>query len=188
MIKEGGVTRKLENGFFETFWIYLLRSAPYLMLGLLLSGIIHQFITVEFIKRNLGKNSLLDVFKATLIGIPLPLCSCSVIPTSITLKKSGASNGATSAFLISTPESGIDSIMMTYALMDFPMTILRPIAAFCSAMVAGLLQLAFNEPANPIPPQQSSTCCHAQGHALKDILYRIFHYGFYQLLRTFPSG
>ena len=148
------------------------------MLGLLLSGIVHQFITVEFVRRNLGKNSLWDVFKAAVIGIPLPLCSCSVIPTSITLKKSGASNGATSAFLIATPESGIDSIFMTYALMDLPMTILRPVAAFFSAVVAGLLQLNFNP--SPVGGPSGGGCCPKSGRSR---VYSVFHYGFYELLR-----
>ena len=154
------------------------------MLGLLLSGVVHQFISIELIQKNLGRNSLLDVFKAALIGVPLPLCSCSVIPTAVTLKKSGASNGATSAFLIATPESGIDSILMTYALIDLPMTILRPIAALCSAIAAGFLQLIFN-PSGGITPQATPPCQQkSQGHyPLKNQLYAILHYGFYQLLK-----
>ena len=170
--------------FLETFWLYLLRSAPYLMLGLLLSGIIHQFITMDFIRRTLGGNSLRNIFKAALLGIPLPLCSCSVIPTSVTLKKSGASNAATSAFLISTPESGVDSIFMTYALMDLPMTILRPVAAFVSAMVAGLLQLGFNSPPTsqgPSTPESHQHCC--KGQSPKGKIHQALHYGFYELLK-----
>ena len=175
-------------GFLETFWAYLLISSPYLMLGLLLSGVVKEFLTTDFIKRNLGGRSPLNIFKATLIGIPLPLCSCAVIPTSVTLKKSGASNGATSAFLIATPESGIDSILMTHALMDLPLTIIRPFAAFVSAVVAGFLQLLFNSSfGEGVETSHSSTCCEPKGgnppRVFLESVKKILHYGFYQLLK-----
>ena len=131
--------------YFKVLWAYLLVSAPYLLFGLVISGAIHQFVPMEKVKKWLGDNSFKAVVKAALVGIPLPLCSCSVIPTAVTLRKGGASNGATSAFLISTPESGVDSIAITYALIDLPMTILRPVAAFFSAFIAGILQFKFND-------------------------------------------
>lgn len=131
--------------YLNVLWSYLLISSPYLLFGLLFSGLIHQFVPMSKVKKWLGKDSFSSVLKASVVGVPLPLCSCSVIPTAVTLKKSGASNGATSAFLISTPESGIDSISITYALMDLPMTIIRPLAAFCSAFFAGVLQFLFND-------------------------------------------
>lgn len=131
--------------FLEVLWSYMLVSSPYLLIGLLLSGFIHIYIPMAKVKKWLGGNSISSVFRAAIIGIPLPLCSCSVIPTAVTLRKSGANNAATSSFLISTPESGVDSISLTYALMDLPMTVLRPVAAFFSAFVAGILQLIFNK-------------------------------------------
>ena len=131
--------------FINSFWKYLIISAPYLILGLLIAGFINTFISVEKLKKLLGGNSMWTVVKAALLGIPLPLCSCSVIPTAAQLKKSGVNNGATSSFLISTPESGVDSIAVTYALMDPFMTVIRPVSAFMSALVAGALQLTFNE-------------------------------------------
>lgn len=131
--------------YLDVLWAYLLVSAPYLILGLLISGIIYSYIPMEKVKKWLGAKNKNSVVRAALVGIPLPLCSCSVIPTAVTLRKAGASNGATSAFLISTPESGVDSISMTYALMDLPMTIIRPIAAFASAIFAGILQGKFNK-------------------------------------------
>ena len=142
-----------------TLWQYLLVSSPYLLLGLFASGVIHHFIPMDAVKKWLGKNNVFSVIKASLVGVPLPLCSCSVIPTAVTLKKSGASNGATSAFLISTPESGVDSISITYALIDLPMTILRPIAAFCSAFVAGLLQFKFNKFEYVSEDEPKVKCC-----------------------------
>ncbi len=129
----------------NSFWDFFVLSAPYLMLGLIVSGILHQYLPIEWVKKNIGKETTMDVVKAAAIGVPIPLCSCSVIPTSVTLRKSGASNGSTSAFLIATPESGVDSIAMTYGLMDLPMTIIRPLAAFFSAFIAGVSQNLFND-------------------------------------------
>lgn len=131
--------------FIEALWKYLITTAPILLLGLAVAGGIHGFITVDKIKKILGGHSIVSIFKAAILGIPLPLCSCGVIPAAATIRKSGASNGATSSFLIATPESGVDSIAMTYAMMDIPMTIIRPVAAFASAFVAGVLQFFFND-------------------------------------------
>lgn len=148
--------------FFVSLWNYLLMSSPYLLLGLILSAFIHAFIPMEKIQKFLGRRKKTDVLYAAMVGVPLPLCSCSVIPTAITLKQNGASNGATSAFLISTPESGLDSILVTKALMDWPMTILRPIGAFFSGFLAGGLQLAFNneETTYSIVTEKKSCCSH----------------------------
>lgn len=180
-------------GFLKVLWFYLLTSAPYLMLGLLISGIAHRFLTTEFIKRTLGGRSVWGIFKASLLGIPLPLCSCSVIPTAVTLKKSGASNATTSSFLIATPESGVDSISITYGLMDIPTTIMRPVAAFASATLAGFLQFFFNDSQEKLKDEKSFSSCHRNPSALPSkpekkrgflgSLVTIFHYGFYQLLR-----
>ncbi|MBT3980270.1 MAG: SO_0444 family Cu/Zn efflux transporter [Bacteriovoracaceae bacterium] len=146
--------------FFYQLWAYLLESAPYLLFGFGIAGIIHIFLKPESIKNLLGGGNVKTVIKAALVGVPLPLCSCSVIPTAVTIKKSGASNGATSAFLIATPESGVDSISLTYALMDLPMTILRPVAAFVSATFSGLLQNSFNDfEVAPEDVKSSGGCC-----------------------------
>lgn len=175
--------------FFNALWKYLITSAPYLLFGLTISGAIHQFITVEKIQKWLGGNNLWNVIKAAVLGIPLPLCSCSVIPTAVTLRQSGASKASTSSFLIATPESGVDSISITYALMDLPMTILRPLAAFCSAFLAGLLQLLFNkEEKGEVVDEVKSCCkksCSSKGEAeAQNMLTQIkgvFTYGFGKL-------
>lgn len=147
--------------FFESLYKYILTSAPFLLGGLLAAGVIKVFVNIETIKKYLGSNSYGSVFKAAFLGIPLPLCSCAVIPSAVTLRKSGASNGAVSSFLISTPESGVDSIFMTYAMMDFPMTIIRPIAAFCTAFIAGISQIFFNpfEYKEEIEQTPKKSCC-----------------------------
>ena len=131
--------------FFNSFKQYLILSSPYLLLGLLLAGIIHTFISNELITKHLGGKNPLSFIKASLFGIPMPLCSCSVIPMAAMLKKNGASNASTSSFLISTPETGVDSISVTYALIDLPMTIFRPVAAFLTSIFAGVLQHIFNK-------------------------------------------
>lgn len=171
--------------YLDVLWAYLLVSAPYLLLGLLVSGIIYSYIPMEKVKKWLGTKNKTSVLRAALVGVPLPLCSCSVIPTAVTLRKAGASNGATSAFLISTPESGVDSISMTYALMDLPMTIIRPIAAFSSAMVAGLFQEKLNdfEVAKDIaePPHNHSHNSATSIKAIDNKLIKSFKYGFGKL-------
>lgn len=144
--------------FLKALWAYLLVSAPYLMVGLTLAGVFHEFVPMEKVKKWLGGKSLFSVVRAAIIGIPLPLCSCSVIPAAVEIKKSGANNGATSAFLIATPESGIDSISLTYALIDLPMAIIRPVAAFFSAFFAGVLQLIFNNEDQVIEEEVKSCC------------------------------
>lgn len=113
--------------------------APYLLLGFLLAGIMHAFVPHGLYQRFLGDNSFRSKLNATLLGIPLPLCSCGVIPTAMSMKKEGASKGATVAFLISTPQTGVDSISATYSLIGFPFALIRPLAALFTAILGGIL-------------------------------------------------
>ena len=98
-----------------------------------------RLLPVDSVARHLGKKNVQSVLKASLLGIPLPLCSCGVIPAAISLRKQGASKGASAAFLVSVPETGVDSIAITWALLDPLMTIVRPVASFLTATVTGLL-------------------------------------------------
>ncbi len=122
----------------EASWQLLYQSAPYMLFGLLVGGMLKVFLSADYVARHLGSGRFSSVFKASILGIPIPLCSCGVLPAAASLKKQGANKGATAAFLISTPESGVDSISITYALLDPIMTLARPIAAFVSAMAAGI--------------------------------------------------
>jgi len=133
-------------------WLLLNQAAFYILFGLLVGGLLKTFLSPAYVARHLGKGRFSSVFKAALLGIPIPLCSCGVLPAAATLKKQGANNGAVAAFLISTPESGLDSISMTWALLDPIMTVARPVSAFISAATAGLLEnfISF-EPAQPEP-------------------------------------
>ena len=127
-------------------WAFLLESAPYIVIGLLLGGVLKIFLSAEYVARHLGQGRFTSVLKAALFGLPLPLCSCGVLPAAAAIKRHGANNGATTAFLIATPESGIDSIAISWALLDPIMTVARPLAALLCALVAGTLENLFNPP------------------------------------------
>jgi len=120
-------------------WDVLLESAPFMLLGFFIAGLLKAYVGPEFISKNLGSGKTSDVFKASILGVPIPLCSCGVIPAAAQLREQGASKGATTSFLISTPETGVDSIAVTYALLDPVMAFIRPFAAFFTAMIAGVL-------------------------------------------------
>ena len=111
--------------------------SPYLLLGFLLAGLMHAFIPGMVYNRYLSGKGFRSVLYGALFGIPLPLCSCGVIPTAMSLRKQGASKGATVSFLIATPETGVDSIIATYSLLGLPFAIIRPIAACCNALLGG---------------------------------------------------
>lgn len=126
-------------------------SAPYILFGLAMAGLLKAFLPDDLVIRHLGKGNAASVIKAALLGVPLPLCSCGVIPAAAGLRKSGASRGATVSFLISTPETGVDSIAITYALLDPIMTVIRPVAAFITAVFAGTLVNHIPEKPSPLP-------------------------------------
>ena len=124
--------------FFWQFVTLFSEMAPFLLLGFLLAGIIHVWIPNHLYVPKIAKPNFKSVLWAALFGVPLPICSCGVIPTSIALRREGASKGASVSFLISTPATGVDSILATYSLLGGPFAILRPIAAFVTAMLGGV--------------------------------------------------
>lgn len=128
-----------------------LDSAPYVLLGFFVAGLLKAFIPDRWVSRHLGSGRRTGVLKASLIGVPIPLCSCGVLPTAAGLKKQGAGKAEVSSFLISTPETGVDSIAITYALLDPLMTVIRPIAAFFTAVVTGFAVLLFDRTPTPEP-------------------------------------
>ena len=113
--------------------------SPYLLLGFTLAGIMHAFVPRAMYSRYLSGNNFRSVLGAAILGIPLPLCSCGVIPTAMSLRKDGASKGATISFLIATPQTGVDSIITTYSLMGLPFALLRPFVALVTALMGGAL-------------------------------------------------
>jgi uncharacterized membrane protein YraQ (UPF0718 family) len=127
------------TGILGACWEILAESAPYVLFGFFAAGLLKALLPTEAVARHLGEKSAGAVLKASLLGIPLPLCSCGVIPAAVELRRQGASKGASAAFLVSTPESGVDSMAITWALLDPVMTVIRPLSAFITATVAGLL-------------------------------------------------
>ncbi len=147
-------------------WFILWSAAPYIVLGLLLGGLIKTGLNAATIRRHLGGSGMKPVFKAALLGVPLPLCSCGVLPVGAALRKEGASRGATAAFLIATPESGVDSITISYALLDPILTVVRPLAAFVTAFAAGVGMVFLDTKEKPqtfkeAPEACSCSSCHA---------------------------
>lgn len=123
----------------EQIFMLIGEMAPYLLFGFFIAGMMHAFIPSTVYSRYLSGRNFKSVVLATLFGIPLPLCSCGVIPTAMSLRREGASKGATTSFLIATPQTGVDSIFATYSLMGLPFAILRPIAALVTALLGGQL-------------------------------------------------
>ncbi|HHJ19579.1 MAG TPA: permease, partial [Gammaproteobacteria bacterium] len=141
-----------------------LEAAPWLVLGLALGGLMKALIPTEFLQKHLRGEGLAAISKAALLGAPLPLCSCGVIPVALGLRKAGASKSATTSFLVSTPETGIDSISITYALMGPFMAVVRPVAALSSALVTGLLVAFFDaslSSTNPLESKVTQSGCEA---------------------------
>ncbi|MBM9521018.1 SO_0444 family Cu/Zn efflux transporter [Desulforhopalus vacuolatus] len=126
--------------FLSEIWHILQESSFYILMGILIAGLLKVSLNTNFVLRHLGQGRVKSVLKAALFGIPIPLCSCGVLPAAVSLRKQGANRGATSAFLIATPESGVDSITVSWALLDPIMTVVRPAAALITAITAGLLE------------------------------------------------
>jgi len=137
-------------------WRILVESAPYILFGFLVAGLLKGFLPQGLVARQLGRSNVASVLKASLLGIPLPLCSCGVIPAAVGLRQQGANKGAAAAFLVSTPESGVDSMAITWALLDPIMTVVRPLAAFVTATCTGVLINRIPEGA-PVP-EARPTC------------------------------
>jgi uncharacterized membrane protein YraQ (UPF0718 family) len=131
---------KALSGVLLSSWSILLDSGVYVIFGLAVAGLVNAFVGSQTIAERLGARSVKSVIISALIGIPLPLCSCGVVPTAVSLYQKGASKGSTVSFLVSTPETGVDSIAISYALLDPLMTVFRPVAAFFTAVFAGLVE------------------------------------------------
>jgi hypothetical protein len=172
-------------------WSVMVTSAPFMLFGFLASGLLKVFLPRDFVRKHLGERKVMSVFKAALLGVPLPLCSCSVLPAAAELRRQGAGKGAVGAFLVSTPESGIDSIAVTWALLDPIMTVLRPLAAFLTAAATGLGILATENDENipPDPNYPDDACsCHDHDHEVEpdasfgSKISGVFRYGLLELV------
>ncbi|MDE6368773.1 MAG: SO_0444 family Cu/Zn efflux transporter [Muribaculaceae bacterium] len=160
--------------------------APYILFGLLIAGLLHAFVTPNLMSRHLAKPGWKSVIKAALIGVPLPLCSCGVLPTAIAMHRNGASKSATSAFLISTPQTGVDSIAATWSLLGPAFAVLRPIAAMTTALFGGVAVSASEK--SPENTTEAAACpVVVQTEDKKSFLKKLveaFRYGFYDMVRS----
>lgn len=166
------------------FWFTLAEMSPYLLFGFLVAGVLSTLVSQRFVERHLGGRGIRPLLKASLFGVPLPLCSCGVIPVSMSLHKHGASKGSTISFLLSTPQTGADSIFVTLSLLGPIFAIFRPLAAFVTGIVGGTLVNLFSpgsENSQSATPKTSDQCC---GGAEKNKkLSRGLKYGFVTLPR-----
>ncbi|MBQ0149275.1 MAG: permease [Bacteroidales bacterium] len=153
--------------------------SPYLLLGFFLAGLMHAFIPGRFYARYLSAGNFRSVINAALFGIPLPLCSCGVIPTAMSLRREGASKGAVVSFLIATPQTGIDSIIATYGLMGLPFAIVRPVAALVTAVFGGAAAIGKEEKA-------AVSCSHAtedeRPHGFVNRIVEALRYGYVHMM------
>lgn len=134
--------------------------SPYLLLGFFIAGLMHAFVPSNLYKKYLSKHSFRSVVNAALLGIPLPLCSCGVIPTAMSLRKEGASKSAVVSFLIATPQTGVDSIVATYSLMGLPFAIIRPVVALLTALFGGAItNVTDKENTDETDEKRADECC-----------------------------
>lgn len=163
----------------ETAFLYN-EMAIYLLLGFAAGGVIHAFFPQDRVRRSIGRRGFLSSLKASLLGVPLPLCSCSVIPTSLALHRSGASTGATVSFLISTPQTGVDSIAVTYSLLGPVYAVFRPLVAFVTGTAGGVL--ADLRDGTPIREKEEGAGG-TRPATLAGKLALAYEYGFHRLIR-----
>ncbi len=147
------------------FWNLVIESAPWLLIGYLLAGIIKQVIPSSWVEKQLSEPGFVSIVKGAFIGAPLPLCSCGVIPTALAIRKAGASKGATSSFLVATPETGVDSISFSYAVLGPIFALMRPIGALLSAIVAGVLVNSFDKEEVASVEAETKSCCKSANQA-----------------------
>jgi len=168
-------------------WLVLGQMSPYLLFGFLIAGVLSVCVSPQWVERHLGRRGLGPVLKASLFGVPLPLCSCSVIPVSASIRRHGASRAATSAFLLSTPQTGVDSIAVTYALLGPIFAVFRPLAALMTGLLGGYLVQLFDQSDRSGDPDQlkpiacAEPCCRTGDSS--SLLLRILRYGFVNLPR-----
>lgn len=158
----------------ENYWHALLmmsaEMAPYLLLGFFIAGLLRVFVPKTLYSKHLAPRNMKSVVKAAALGVPLPLCSCGVIPTAVGLRKEGASHGACTSFLIATPQTGVDSIIATYSLMGLPFAIVRPLAALFTAIFGGWLTNTYaredekHSEASAADGDDASCDCGCEGH------------------------
>jgi len=165
-------------------WETLREMSPYLLFGFLVAGILYVFIKPELVEKHLGGKGTSQVVKASVLGVPLPLCSCGVIPVAASLRRHGAGKGATTSFLISTPQTGVDSIMVTLSLLGPVFAVFRPLFAFISGVFGGTAVNLLDRDDGAGPADHIvCTDCGPDGTHRSSGLTGAFRYGFHTLPR-----
>ena len=179
----------------ETVWVFY-EASVYLLIGFFVAGLLHVYLPANLIARHLGRNDVRSVGLAALFGAPIPLCSCGVLPAAASLQKQGAGRAPLASFLISTPETGVDSVALTYGLMGPVMAVVRPVVAVVTALVAGIASIGVREDETdrPLPDAACAEECagedscddiHGPDEASSSRARRFFHsleYGFTSVL------
>ena len=166
------------------FWSTIAEMSPYLLFGFLVAGLLSVLVSQRLVERHLGGTGLWPLVKASIFGVPLPLCSCGVIPVSMSLHRHGASKGSTISFLLSTPQTGVDSIFVTLSLLGPLFAVFRPLIAFLTGVVGGTLVDVFArsyKDEGQVPPKCTDECCN--GDRTSGRIARGLRYGFVTLPR-----
>lgn len=171
-------------GFFREFYYLFSEMAPYLLLGFLFAGLLKAYFPQEGIGRYLGKPGFKSSLNAAILGVPMPLCSCGVIPTGVSFYRNGATKGATTSFLISTPQTGVDSIMATYSLLGLPFALIRPIVALVTGLLGGSLSHAFekNQQSENLSKKNETSGSSVAHLSASGKIKLVFRYGFGELV------
>ena len=167
--------------FTASVWQIMLDLSPALLLGLLIAGILHVFLPPGLVSRHLSRSNSRSVLRSVLLGIPMPLCSCGVIPTAIGLRNDGASKGAATGFLISTPQTGVDSILVSASFLGWPFAIFKVLAAFVTGMIGGIL-VNITEPSDS--EKAIKIKAKNKSKEYRNPIVRIFRYGIFEILAS----
>lgn len=169
------------NDYFNSLIALTNDMAPYLLLGFLIAGALYAYLPQDRIKMYLGKANARSVFNASLLGVPLPLCSCGVIPTGVSFYKNGASKGSSVSFLISTPQTGVDSILVTYSMLGLPFALIRPVIALITGFFGGIFTNRIEKETQTNTVNLNQVGTFTEG-SKKNRFNRMFHYGFVEFL------
>ena len=173
---------------FDTFIMLLNQMSPYLLLGFAVAGVLHAFVPNQVYSKHLAGNGWGAIIKAAAFGIPLPLCSCGVLPTAVSLRNNGASRASATSFLIATPQTGVDSIAATYSLLGLGFAIIRPVAALVTALLGGRMVAAVEHDTNDEAKHEggcSGSCCGDEvANGLAGKLLESLKYGFVSMMKS----
>lgn len=170
--------------FLYSFINMLAEMAPYLLLGFLVAGVLYAFVPGGFYRHHLACPGAWAVIKAALIGVPLPLCSCGVLPTAVSLRRNGASRGASTSFLIATPQTGVDSIFATYSLLGLAFAIIRPVAALLTAFAGGMLVDRQDRACSTGEADEVDTIDAPESTGFGGRVRAALHYGFVEMIQN----